>query len=148
MGCAGGNDGPGAQRRDGEHHDRVAGGPGYRRIPPTRQSSQGRGRGSGPADRDRGGGCGPIDLWTKAGRAGFALRLLILAPQWPDPPCQGAAIRNLHIAEYLAGKHEVSLLTFVPEGGAVSHERLGGLRRAEVLRRPTRTRSERLRTLL
>ncbi|MFL5734160.1 MAG: glycosyltransferase [Chloroflexia bacterium] len=76
------------------------------------------------------------------------MRLLILAPQWPDPPCQGAAIRNLHIAEYLAGKHEVSLLTFVPEGGAVSHERLGGLRRAEVLRRPTRTRSERLRTLL
>jgi sugar transferase (PEP-CTERM/EpsH1 system associated) len=76
------------------------------------------------------------------------MNLLILAPQWPDPPRQGAAIRNLPVATYLAGRHKVTLLAFAPEGGAISRDRLAAVHHAEVLPRPTRTRSERLRTLL
>jgi sugar transferase (PEP-CTERM/EpsH1 system associated) len=44
------------------------------------------------------------------------MKILVLAPQWPDPARQGAAIRNLHILRYLAKRHRVSLLTFRPEG--------------------------------
>jgi sugar transferase (PEP-CTERM/EpsH1 system associated) len=44
------------------------------------------------------------------------VKILVLAPQWPDPPRQGAAIRNLHIIRYLAKRHKVSLMTFRPEG--------------------------------
>jgi polysaccharide biosynthesis protein PslH len=76
------------------------------------------------------------------------MKLLVLLPQWPDPPRQGAAIRNLPITEFLARRHEVTLLTFAPEGGDVYRERLGARCHAEVLPRPTRTRGERLRTLL
>src|SRR5437868_4512241 len=76
------------------------------------------------------------------------MKLLILVPQWPDPPRQGAAIRNLPIAKYLAHRHDVTLLTFAPDGVEIDRERLGALCRSEVLPRPTRTRGERLRTLL
>ena len=44
------------------------------------------------------------------------MKILVLAPQWPDPPRQGAAIRNLYILRYLAKRHLVTLLTFRPEG--------------------------------
>ena len=40
------------------------------------------------------------------------MKILVLAPQWPDPPRQGAAIRNLHILKYLAARHRVTLATF------------------------------------
>jgi sugar transferase (PEP-CTERM/EpsH1 system associated) len=44
------------------------------------------------------------------------MKILVLAPQWPDPPRQGAAIRNLHILNYLSKRHKITLLTFRPEG--------------------------------
>jgi sugar transferase (PEP-CTERM/EpsH1 system associated) len=44
------------------------------------------------------------------------VKILVLAPQWPDPPRQGAAIRNLHVVRYLAKRHKVTLLTFRPDG--------------------------------
>lgn len=43
------------------------------------------------------------------------MKILVLAPQWPDPPTQGAAIRNLHILLYLAQRHDVYLLTFASD---------------------------------
>ena len=43
------------------------------------------------------------------------MKLLVLAPQWPDPPRQGAAIRNLHVLQYLAARHSVTLVTFEPD---------------------------------
>jgi polysaccharide biosynthesis protein PslH len=76
------------------------------------------------------------------------MRLLVLLPQWPDPPRQGAAIRNLPITLYLARRHEVTLLTFKPEGGPVARERLDALCHTEVMPRPTRTQGERLRRLI
>lgn len=56
-------------------------------------------------------------------RAVLAMKILVLAPQWPDPPRQGAAIRNLHILTYLAERHRVTLATFEP-GFAVDSEPL------------------------
>ncbi len=44
------------------------------------------------------------------------MKILVLAPQWPDPPRQGAAIRNLHILLYMARRHDVYLLTFACDG--------------------------------
>ncbi len=44
------------------------------------------------------------------------MKILVLAPQWPDPSRQGASIRNLHILQYLAKRHRVTLLTFRPDG--------------------------------
>jgi len=44
------------------------------------------------------------------------MKILVLAPQWPDPPRQGASIRNLHLLHYLAKHHRVTLLTFRPDG--------------------------------
>jgi sugar transferase (PEP-CTERM/EpsH1 system associated) len=74
------------------------------------------------------------------------VKILILAPQWPDPPRQGAAIRNAQITLYLARKHEVTLLTF--ETGADAGAEIYDLRtvchRVEVIPAPTRTSSERL----
>lgn len=45
------------------------------------------------------------------------MKILVLAPQWPDPPTQGAAIRNLHILLYLAQRHDIYLLTFASDPG-------------------------------
>lgn len=76
------------------------------------------------------------------------MRILVLAPQWPDPPRQGAAIRNLHILLYLAQRHRVTLLTFEPDG-EVEKARLERLcDHVEVLPAPVRTASDRLNTLL
>lgn len=79
------------------------------------------------------------------------MKILVLAPQWPDPPRQGAAIRNLHILLYLAQKHEVSLLTFLPDGvpqGEVDRSRLEALcSLAEALPLPARSTARRLQTL-
>src|SRR5438876_195007 len=76
------------------------------------------------------------------------MKILVLAPQWPAPPRQGAAIRNLHILIYLSQRHDVTLLTFTPEGGVVDKSRLEALRHAEMLPAPTRSSLGRLRTLL
>jgi glycosyltransferase involved in cell wall biosynthesis len=75
------------------------------------------------------------------------MNILVLAPQWPDPPRQGAAIRNFHILQYLARRHAVTLLTFEPEG-EIEESRIKSLcLRAEALPLPTRSTAERLQTL-
>ncbi|MEO5951926.1 MAG: glycosyltransferase family 4 protein [Chloroflexia bacterium] len=75
------------------------------------------------------------------------MNILILAPQWPDPPMQGAAIRNLQIVRYLARKHTVSLLTF-ESPSAQDSQQLYDLasicRHAETLPVPSRTSRGRL----
>ena len=74
------------------------------------------------------------------------MKIVVLAPQWPDPPMQGAAIRNMQIALYLAQRHEVTLLTF--EAGPGVGPEMHGLReachRVEILAAPTRTNRQRL----
>ncbi len=72
------------------------------------------------------------------------MKILLLAPQWPDPPRQGAAIRNLQIVLHLAQRHEVYLQTFAAE--QMETERLRRVcRHAEAVPMPVRTSSERLR---
>lgn len=39
-------------------------------------------------------------------------RLLLLTPQLPYPPHQGTTIRNWHVVQYLAARHDVDLLAF------------------------------------
>lgn len=76
------------------------------------------------------------------------MNILVLAPQWPDPPRQGAAIRNFHILQYLARRHTVTLLTFKPEG-EIEESRIKSLcLRAEALPLPTRSTAARLKTLV
>ena len=75
------------------------------------------------------------------------MRILVLAPQWPDPPRQGAAIRNLQVLLHLAQHHDVYLLTFAPDG-PVEMERLRqACRLVEVLPRPARSTALRFRQL-
>ncbi len=76
------------------------------------------------------------------------MKILVLAPQWPDPPRQGAAIRNMHILLYLAQKHEVALLTFLPQG-EVDRSRLDALCSfTEALPLPARSTARRLKALI
>lgn len=72
------------------------------------------------------------------------MKILVLAPQWPDPPRQGAAIRNLHILRYLAERHNVTLLTFQPDGPMDASNLTGLCDYAEALPLPRRTRSRRM----
>jgi len=44
------------------------------------------------------------------------MKILLLTPQLPYPPRQGTALRNYHLIEALAGRHAVSLLTFLEPG--------------------------------
>ena len=75
------------------------------------------------------------------------MKILVLAPQWPDPARQGAAIRNLQILLHLAQRHDVYLLTFASDG-PVEMERLRqACVLAEALPRPTRTSVLRLQQL-
>ena len=58
-------------------------------------------------------------------------------------------MRNLHILLYLAQRHDVTLLTFTPEGGVIDRSRLEPLcRRIEILPAPVRSTSNRIPTLL
>jgi glycosyltransferase involved in cell wall biosynthesis len=41
------------------------------------------------------------------------MKILFLTPQLPYPPRQGTALRNYHLVEALAGRHDVSLLSFL-----------------------------------
>ena len=43
-------------------------------------------------------------------------RVLLLAPQLPFPPEQGAALRNYNILDHIARRHRVTLVAFGPEG--------------------------------
>jgi polysaccharide biosynthesis protein PslH len=49
------------------------------------------------------------------------MKILLVTPHLPYPPQQGAAIRNYHILRWLTRTHEVSLLTFAPEGLIPKH---------------------------
>lgn len=44
------------------------------------------------------------------------LRLLLLAPQLPFPPEQGAALRNYNLLKHIGGRHRVTLVAFGPPG--------------------------------
>jgi polysaccharide biosynthesis protein PslH len=44
------------------------------------------------------------------------LRLLLLAPQLPFPPEQGAALRNYNLLKHLGSRHRVTLVAFSPPG--------------------------------
>jgi sugar transferase (PEP-CTERM/EpsH1 system associated) len=72
------------------------------------------------------------------------MKILVLAPQWPDPPRQGAAIRNLHILRHLAQNHKVTLLTFWPEGPMDPTNLTEICDYAEALPMPRRSTSRRL----
>jgi glycosyltransferase involved in cell wall biosynthesis len=63
----------------------------------------------------------------------------VLAPQWPDPARQGAAIRNLQVLLHLAQRHEVYLLTFASDGPMEMDRLRQVCALAEALPRPTRT---------
>ena len=76
------------------------------------------------------------------------MRILVLAPQWPDPPRQGAAIRNLHIILYLAKRHRVTLLTFEADGTMNMARLERACERVEVLPAPGRSPQQRLKALL
>ena len=73
-----------------------------------------------------------------------ALKILVLAPQWPDPPRQGAAIRNLHILHYLAARHRVTLLTFEPDFPTDREPLERACEQVIVLPAPSRTKRARL----
>jgi glycosyltransferase involved in cell wall biosynthesis len=75
------------------------------------------------------------------------MRILVLAPQWPDPPRQGAAIRNLQVLLHLARRHEVYLLTFASDGPMEMQRLREACVLAEVLPRPTRSSVLRLQQL-
>lgn len=86
----------------------------------------------------------PIPLLLSWLRYNSCMKILVLAPQWPDPPRQGAAIRNLPILLYLARRHDVYLLTFAT-GGDMQRQRLEQAgKRAEALPPPERSAAERL----
>ena len=74
-------------------------------------------------------------------------KILVLAPQWPDPPRQGAAIRNLQILLYLASRHKVTLLTFTPDGPVDKSRLEEACEYIEIVPPPVRTTAQRLKTL-
>ncbi len=75
------------------------------------------------------------------------MNILLLAPQWPDPPRQGAAIRNNQILLYLARRHKVTLLTFAPDGPVDKSRLEAACEHVEILRLPVRSTAQRLKTL-
>ena len=74
-------------------------------------------------------------------------RILLLTPQLPYPPHQGTAIRNWHILQHVAQRHDVDLLSFATRPDAAL-EAAGPLRvlvnRLTVVPAPRRTRLRRL----
>ena len=74
-------------------------------------------------------------------------KILILAPQWPDPPRQGAAIRNLQILLYLARRHKVTLLTFASDGPVEKSRLEEACEHVEILPPPIRSTAHRLKTI-
>lgn len=75
------------------------------------------------------------------------MKILVLAPQWPDPARQGAAIRNLQVLLRLAQRHEVYLLTFASDGPMEMERLRQACALAEALPRPTRSSVLRLQQL-
>ncbi|HOG47641.1 MAG TPA: glycosyltransferase, partial [Anaerolineae bacterium] len=78
------------------------------------------------------------------------MRILLLTPQLPYPPQQGTSLRNYNLLRYLAGRHEVSLLSFALPGTAPEHiAHLQGFCRAvATVPAPSRSTARRLLTLV
>ncbi|MCA9973581.1 MAG: glycosyltransferase, partial [Anaerolineales bacterium] len=79
-------------------------------------------------------------------------RILLLTPQLPYPPHQGTSLRNFHIIRGLAGRHEVTLLSFVEANQSAEAAAIAPLlalcARVETAAVPPRTTATRLRQLL
>jgi glycosyltransferase involved in cell wall biosynthesis len=54
-------------------------------------------------------------------------KILILTPQLPYPPFQGTSLRNYHIIQGLAQRHQISLLSFLEEDQSAAAELIGPL---------------------
>ena len=77
------------------------------------------------------------------------MNILLLTPQPPYPPIQGAAIRNYQVLRHLAERHRVWLATFVPSGSSPDLGDLPALcASVTTVPAPVRTKSERLRAML
>lgn len=80
------------------------------------------------------------------------MKILLLTPQLPYPPQQGASLRNFNTLQYLASRHEVTLLTFREtdqSGPPTDHSPLTSLcREIHVVPLPIRSMGRRLRLLL
>lgn len=75
------------------------------------------------------------------------MKVLMVTPQLPHPPRQGAAIRTYHFLRWLSARHEVSLLTFGREADVTPHLR-SLCAELSVVPRPRRHTGDRLRDLL
>ncbi len=80
------------------------------------------------------------------------MKILLLTPQLPYPPHQGASLRNFNTLQYLASRHEVTLLTFLGADQSpltLEDSPLNSLcREVHVVPFPMRSMSRRLRLLL
>jgi len=78
------------------------------------------------------------------------MRILVLTPQLPYPPRQGATIRNYSLLRRLARRHEVDLLTFLAPGESLdaSNPLHGLCRRIETVIQPHRSLARRARDTL
>ncbi|MBI3978216.1 MAG: glycosyltransferase [Chloroflexi bacterium] len=79
------------------------------------------------------------------------MNVLLVTPQPPYPPTQGAALRNLAILRHLARRHSMHLLSFADTevaGGTPPAELLRHCRQVTLVPRPRRRARDRLRTLL
>jgi polysaccharide biosynthesis protein PslH len=78
--------------------------------------------------------------------------ILLLTPQLPYPPQQGASLRNWHIIRGLAERHRVSLLSFLESNQPVDPSYIAPLlsccQIVETIPVPARTTGQRLRQLL
>lgn len=79
--------------------------------------------------------------------------ILILTPQIPYPPRQGASMRNYYIIKGLAQNNRVSLLTFKEDNQSTDPETIGPLlalcgQRVYTVNVPQRTTADRLRMML
>jgi len=78
------------------------------------------------------------------------MKILLLTPQIPYPPHQGTALRNWGLLRGLATQHDVSLLTFAaPDQDPTPPTAIRDIvERVAVFPQPTRTMSQRLKSLL
>ncbi len=76
------------------------------------------------------------------------MNLLFLTPQLPYPPRQGTAIRNWGLIHHLSRAHTVTLLSFQEADQPPPGDELLAAARVVTVPAPTRTRADRVRTLL
>jgi sugar transferase (PEP-CTERM/EpsH1 system associated) len=78
------------------------------------------------------------------------MKILVLTPQLPFPPRQGATIRNFHLLKHLARRHQVDLLTFLAPGEQLNPDNplISLCRRIGTLPQPTRSLTRRARSTL